>query len=109
MAGLGKRRKVSVWSRNGKDLFYLNSNNRVMVVRYSADDRSFVSEKPRLWSTAPLFRPTSPGLWNLDIAPDGQRFVVLSSPGSGMEEPTSVHATVLLNFFDELRRRLPSN
>jgi serine/threonine-protein kinase len=99
--------KFPVWSRNRKELFYLNSDNRIMVVRYTANDRSFVPEKPQLWSPAPLFRPTNNGLWNLDIAPDGSRFVVLTRPEPEIEEPT-VHATILLNFFDELRRRLPS-
>jgi DNA-binding winged helix-turn-helix (wHTH) protein/Tol biopolymer transport system component len=99
--------KFPVWSRNRSELFYVNSDNRIMVVRYTANDQSFVPEKPRLWSPAPLFRPTNNALWNLDIAPDGRRFVVLAVPESGIEEPTTVHATILLNFFDELRRRLP--
>jgi len=87
--------------------FYVNSDNRIMVARYTANEHSFVPEKPRLWSPAPLFRPTYNALWNLDIAPDGQRFVVLAPPESRSEEPATVHATILLNFFDELRRRLP--
>jgi len=99
--------KFPVWSRNRKELFYLNSDNRIMVLRYTANDHSFVPEKPQLWSPVPLFRPTNNGLWNLDIAPDGSRFVVLARPEPEIEEPT-VHATILLNFFDELRRRLPS-
>jgi hypothetical protein len=32
-------------------------------------------------------------------------FVMLASPESGIEEPTTAHATILLNFFDELRHR----
>ena len=103
------RAKFPVWSRNRSELFYLNSENRIMVVRYTAHERSFVPEKPRQWSPAPLFRPANNALWNLDIAPDGQRFVVLAPPESRSEEPTTVHATILLNFFDELRRRLPAN
>jgi hypothetical protein len=54
------------------------------------------------------FPATNNALWNLDIAPDGRRFVVLAPPESGIE-PATVHATILLNFFDELRRRLPSS
>ncbi len=100
--------KFPVWSRNRRELFYVNSENRVMVARYTADAHSFVPEKPRQWSPAPLFRPTNNALWNLDIAPDGRRFVVLAPPESRSEEPATVHATILLNFFDELRRRLPS-
>ncbi|HXP86536.1 MAG TPA: winged helix-turn-helix domain-containing protein [Bryobacteraceae bacterium] len=102
------RAKFPVWSRNRGELFYLNSDNRIMVAGYTANEHSFVPEKPRQWSPAALFRPTNNALWNLDLAPDGQRFVVLAPPESGSEEPATVHATILLNFFDELRRRLPS-
>jgi hypothetical protein len=73
------------------------------------DEHSFVPDKAMQWSPAPLFRPTNNALWNLDIAPDGRRFVVLAPPESKNEEPATVHANILLNFFDELRRRLPSN
>jgi DNA-binding winged helix-turn-helix (wHTH) protein/Tol biopolymer transport system component len=100
--------KFPVWSRSRSELFYLNSDNRIMVVRFTVKDQSFVPEKPKLWSPTPLFRPTNNALWNLDIAPDGRHFVVLAAPESGIEEPTTVHATILLNFFDELRRRLPA-
>ena len=100
--------KFPVWSPNRRELFYVNSDNRIMVARYTADEHSFVPGKPREWSPAPLFRPTYNALWNLDIAPDGRRFVVLVPPASRSEEPATVHATILLNFFDELRRRLPS-
>jgi serine/threonine-protein kinase len=103
------RAKFPVWSHNGKELFYLNSDNRIMVVRYTANNHSFVPEKPRQWSPAPLFRPTNNALWNLDIAPDDRRFLVLVPPESGSEEPKTVHATILLNFFDELRRLLPTD
>ena len=41
---------------------------------------SFVPEKPRQWSPTPLFRPNDPTLWNLDLAPDGKRFVVTVGP-----------------------------
>jgi hypothetical protein len=96
-----------VWSRNSRELFYLNFDNRIMVVRYTANEHSFVPEKPRQWSPAPLFRPTNNALWNFDLAPDGRRFVVLTPPESRSQEPATVHATILLNFFDELRRLLP--
>ncbi len=41
----------------------------------------------------------------MDLAPDGQRFAVLPSEVAE-EGKGSVHATFLLNFFDELHRRL---
>ena len=45
---------------------------------------------------------------NLDLAPDGKRFVVIPLPDpSAGEAKRPVHVTFLLNFFDELKRRLP--
>ena len=85
----------------------MNSGNRIMVARYTSNEHGFVPEKPRQWSPAPLFRPAYNALWNLDIAPDGRRFIALVPLESRSEEPTTVHATILLNFFDDLRRRLP--
>jgi hypothetical protein len=43
---------------------------------------------------------------NFDVAPDGKRFVVLAIP-ERREDQATLHVTVLLNFLDELRRRLP--
>ncbi len=100
--------KFPLWSPNRRELFYVNSDNRIMLVPFNENGHSFVPEKPRQWSPAPLFRPNNNALWNLDIAPDGRRFVVLAQPESRREESATVHATILLNFFDELRRRLPS-
>jgi len=44
--------------------------------------------------------------WTHDIAPDGKRAIVLPIPDR-MATRGTAHVTVLLNFFDELRRRLP--
>jgi hypothetical protein len=49
----------------------------------------------------------STGIWNLDLFPDGKRFAVIPRPDATAEQKGSVHVTVLLNFFDELRRRVP--
>jgi hypothetical protein len=75
-----------------------------MVVDYAVDGASFVRSKPRLWSDRQLFSIGSP---NLDLAPDGKRFAVLALPETAPGEKGSVHVTMLLNFFDELKRRIP--
>jgi Tol biopolymer transport system component len=91
------------WSRHSRELFYLGPNNRIMAVDYAVDGDSFVPAKPRVWSETQLF---SPGLMNLDLAPDGKRFAVLYAPEPSGSEKASVHVTVLLNFFDEVKRRI---
>jgi len=49
----------------------------------------------------------SPPVLTYDVAPDGKHFaVVLYADGTAEEKPIT-HVTFLLNFFDELRRRVP--
>ncbi len=44
--------------------------------------------------------------YTFDLAPDGKRFAVILY-ADGTAEPVT-QLTVLLNFFDELRRRVPT-
>jgi hypothetical protein len=66
-----------LWSRNGRELFYLGPNG-IMVVSYTAKGASFVPDKPRLWSDHRIFNAF--GSKNYDLAPDGKRFAVLELP-----------------------------
>ena len=97
----------SFWSRDGRALYYvaLASDGRIMAVDYTASAASFTVGKPRVWSEAPV-RGTPIGYQALDLAPDGKRFAILPRD-EVVDEKGSVHATFLLNFFDELHRRLP--
>jgi serine/threonine-protein kinase len=92
----------ALWSKNGRELFYETADNRIMVVDYSVEDGSFIPGKPRLWCDRQLFYS---GTSNLDLAPDGKRFAVLHLQESPKASPRVVF---LLNFFDELRRRIPA-
>jgi serine/threonine-protein kinase len=93
------------WSNNGHELFYETLDNRIMVADYSVDGGSFVPGKPRLWADRELFYA---GGSNLDMAPDGKRFAVLALPDTPPGEKGTVHVTMLFNFFDELKRRIPA-
>ena len=95
-----------IWSRDGRELFYETLDNRIMVAAFSAKGVSFAAEKPRLWSDTQLLDIN--GHWNLDLVPDGKRFVVTLRADSAAQARGSVHVTFLLNFFDELRRRIPA-
>ena len=97
-----------IWSRNGRELFYENPDNRIMVATYTAKADSFAADKPRPWSNTQILQPRGFYVWNLDLAPDGKRFAVFPRPDATGEQKGSVHVTVLLNFFDELRRHVPA-
>ena len=94
---------IPAWSRTAHQLFYLRDDGRIMALDYSIDGASVSAGKPRVWSPT-LIRRT--GVFqNFDISADGKRAVVFGRPPEGQAEG-SVHITFLLNFLDELRRRV---
>jgi dipeptidyl aminopeptidase/acylaminoacyl peptidase len=95
---------MPTWSRNGRDLFYRTEDQRLMVVRYRVDGGTFAAEQPRIWSGEPI---ANTGLaLNFDLAPDGERFVVLLPAESPEPRETQSHVKIAVNFFEEIRRRL---
>lgn len=94
------------WSPNGRELFFLaRPSEKMMVTTYKTVGSTFIPGEPRVWSERPLLDLGE--LRCCDIAPDGKRFaVVLYADGTSQYEPSN-SLTVLLNFFDELRRRMP--
>jgi serine/threonine-protein kinase len=94
-----------VWSRSSRELFFRTMDNQIMVASYSVDRNTLIPEKPRIWSANVL---ANTGSWgNYDLSRDGQRVAALM-PSGGLEgQRTQNHIVFLLNFFDELRRRVP--
>ena len=94
------------WSSNGHELFFwCGAQNRLMVASYQQRGDLFVADRPRTWSEK---RPAHFGTTrSYDLAPGGKQIVALMSA----DTPQETHARVifLLNFFDELRRRLPQS
>lgn len=64
----------AVWSNNGSELSYEATDDRIMVVDYTATGASLVPGKRRLWSNQRLF---SPGTSKFDLAPDGKRILAM--------------------------------
>ena len=92
-----------VWSRNSRELFYRTADNQIMVAPYSVNGDSFVRENLREWSETRLANIGM--VANYDIAPDGKRIVAIL-PSKPTEKKAERHV-IVLNFFDELRRRVP--
>jgi len=91
----------SAWSPNGRELLYF-SGGQIMSVGYRVDADSFITDKPRVWATD-ANTPTG-----FDIAPDGRRVAILT-PVAAKDPARQEHTIVVVqNFFDELRRRVPT-
>jgi hypothetical protein len=96
---------LPVRSANGRELFYESRDSRIMATDYAARRESFDAGRPRTWSNRQISNTVfSP---NLDLSPDGKRFVVFPGPNVRAPEASSVRLTFLLNFFDEIRHRIP--
>jgi hypothetical protein len=75
-----------------------------MAVDYTAKGDSFTAGKPQVWAEARL-RNLAP-YSNYDLAPDGKCLAAFLGDDANGEKPLT-HLTFLLNFFDELRRKVP--
>jgi Tol biopolymer transport system component len=96
--------KTPVWSRDGRKLLFSSLAGQIFTVDYTASGDSFSPGSPRPWPGAIQNSGTTP---NYDLSPDGTRIVILPIPPSD-ETKGNVHATFMLNFFDEVRRRIPA-
>jgi serine/threonine-protein kinase len=97
-----------IWSLAEPKLYFLTSDWRIMEVEYPATGDVFAPTKPRVWSEKRL--AFLGGCYPYDLSPDGKRFAVVLNPGAdenpGFQPMDSV--IVVLNFFDELRRKFPA-
>jgi Tol biopolymer transport system component len=95
------------WSPNGRELLYQGIDNHIMVTDYTATTgSSFTSSKPRVWSDRQIRQVRT--LLSFAIAPDGKRIAMFPLPEGTADDKGPAHVTFLLNFFDELRRKVPN-
>jgi hypothetical protein len=80
-------------------LVYETLDGRVMAVSYTVKGDSFAADKPRVWAENRLQNIGVNS--NYDLAPGGKRLAAM------LAGDEATHLTFLLNFFDELRRRVP--
>ena len=107
----GVRRQLSteggvevVWGRDGRELFYRNGP-RLMVVPVTTSP-VLSAGAPRVLFEGPYLL-VSPGGHGYDVAPDGQRFVMIVPGKDEAAASSTIH--VRINWFDEIRRRTASS
>jgi serine/threonine protein kinase/Tol biopolymer transport system component len=90
-----------VWSRKGRELFY-RSGDKMIAVEITTQP-SFSAGKPKVLF-AGHYQPSAILNANYDVSSDGQRFLMLK-PGGQDQAATQIN--VVLNWFEELKRRVP--
>ena len=92
-----------MWNRNGRELFYRNGD-KMIAVDVTAQP-SFSAGKPRVLFAGP-YTPTTALMFQFyDVSGDGQRFLMIKE---SEETPALTQIVVVQNWFEELKRRVPT-
>ncbi len=88
------------WRRDGKELFYLASDGKMMSVAVTAT-ASFEAGTPvALFQTHRRQPISAQDVFSYDVSPDGQRFLVATK----VDEPSAAPLSVTLNWASELEK-----
>ena len=94
------------WSRDGTEIFYRGTSNRTVRVVDVATDSGFSFGTERALPIAGHL--TFNDSRDYDITPDGQRFLMIFPQGeTDSTEPSTQRINVVLNWFEELKERVP--
>jgi Tol biopolymer transport system component len=85
------------WRRDGKELFYLSPDNRIMAAEVKADGSSFAIGAVKPLFETRVYRSTFGGY---DVTADGQRFIICYEPGQ-----PNVAITLVENWDAELKKK----
>ena len=98
-----------VWAPSGRELFYRH-DGKLLTVRIAQTASSLTVGTPTPLFDDPYRLDTggaAGGVANYDIAPNGQRFVMVEEPRLA-NAPETVRLQVILNWFEDLKRRAPT-
>ncbi|MBI3048677.1 MAG: hypothetical protein HYY76_10255 [Acidobacteria bacterium] len=92
-----------VWSRSGRELFYIDLEGRLTSVAIETTAR-FRAATPQTILERSYFEPI--GVRAYDVSRDGRRFLMIKEADSSTSGPQVI---VVLNWTEELKRRVPVN
>jgi serine/threonine-protein kinase len=94
-----------LWAKDGRELFYLDLANRLTAAPVQTSGARFVAGNPaRVLDAA--YADTSVYERAYDASPDGQRFLMMKEL-AGDPNANPAGRVVVLNWFEELKQRVP--
>ena len=91
------------WRRDGKELFYISADSKMMSVEVAAAPGAFEAGAPKALFAAPIFGSGTTNTTRYDVTADGKKFLINSVPAEttpGVLSPI----TVVLNWEAGLRK-----
>jgi hypothetical protein len=96
------------WSRNGRELFYLDPSNKLTALPVQTSGTTFAAGNPaRVLETAYAVAQSYSSR-PYDVSSDGQRFLMIKENVARGQNATSAGMVVVLNWFEELKAKLPA-
>lgn len=99
VSGQGGTRPL--WARNGKELVYLAAEQSLMSVSFTSTTGAFTPATPQKLTTIP--QQVGGAGRAFDLSADDKRFITMKSDGN--DERAEIR--VVLNWFDELKKKAP--
>jgi serine/threonine protein kinase len=93
-----------LWGRNGRELFYIDRENKLTAVPVQTSGRAFVHGSPQKVFDAVYAQPVGNSR-PYDVSPNGQRFLMIKEDPKLAEEPRRL--IVVLNWLEELKNKVP--
>ena len=91
-----------IWARNGREIFYRNGD-QMMSVEITTEP-TFSARTPKMLFEGGNFQAAQLSRAHYDVTLDGQRFLMVQA---SKQEQTSQQINVVLNWFEELKQRVP--
>ena len=96
-----------LWSRSGRELFFLNAAHRMSVVAVQPGS-TFTYAKPQLLFDATNYTYAGNPFRYFDISADGKRFLMIKNADASATGTTRPSIVVVSNWFDEVKARMPA-
>ena len=95
-----------LWAPDGRELFYLTPGRRLMAVGVQTEPSFAPGAAEEVFGG--YYAPGGGAVGRTyDISPDGERFLMIKESGS--DETSSTEFILVLNWFEELKRLVPTN
>ncbi|MGD2167628.1 MAG: protein kinase, partial [Gammaproteobacteria bacterium] len=94
------------WSADGRELYYLQGNTLMAMAVETETEFSF--ERAEVLFSEAFFALVAGGIDSYDVAPDG-RFLMIEQFGSAIGDADSASIVVVENWFEELKRLVPTD
>ena len=98
--------RLPLWSRDGKEIFFIGPDGRQMFAVAVQSGTTFVAGRPRVLFETGMLRQTA-GIRPYDITADG-RFVIIHSGEAQAAAGTASDMILVQNWFEELKRLVPT-